>query len=171
MIVGRDWGDVGSFESQQGRDSDGRTNSRLCELLGEAGLHADLPSCGDVHDGGLFFTNAVLCLKKGDIQEEPPWEYFENCSTFLRRQIDIIQPKLVICLGQLAYRAVLDAYGYSPCEGPHRNAVEGQPVRLAAGGPLVVAVYDCSARSLNMNRCPSEQREDWQRLRTIAQAL
>jgi uracil-DNA glycosylase family 4 len=167
MIVGSDWGDARPFEHQQRRCS-GPTNRTPCQLLGEAGLHADLSSCGDVHDGSLFFTNAVLCLKQGGLQDVPPPQYFENCSKFLRRQIDIIQPKLVVCLGQIAYGAVLRAYNCPPSKGRYRNAVEGQPVRLPDGGPLVVAVYDCSPNGLR-NRKRAEQRRDWQRLRAIVQ--
>src|SRR5205823_3503763 len=116
MVVGRDWGDLGSFEHQEGLEIDAPTNRKLCELLSEAGLHAQLPSYGSTRQGGLFFTNAVLCLKQGNIQDSPPPEDFKNCSKFLRRQIEIIQPKLVVCLGQIAYQAVLGAYGRSPCE-------------------------------------------------------
>ena len=169
--MGRDWGDVRCFENQLGRDSDGRTNSILCELLAEVRLHAEVPSRGEVANGGLFFTNAVLCLKKGDAQDEPPPQYFANCRSFLRRQIEIIQPKLVICLGQIAYAAVLEAFDRMPCEGPHRNAVEGRPVRLWDDGPQAVAVYDCSARSLNMNRKLPEQRQDWRRVGASLQSV
>jgi hypothetical protein len=76
----------------------------------------------------------------------------------------------VVCLGQLAYWAVLRAYGCSPCKGAHRNAVEGEPVRLPGGGPQVVAVYDCSPGGLR-NRSLEEQQQDWRRLGTILQTL
>jgi uracil-DNA glycosylase family 4 len=136
----------------------------LCKLLAEAGFLAEVPSHGDVADGDVFFTNAVLCLKKGSIQDVPVWDDFENCSGFLRSQIEIIQPKLVVCLGARPYRAVLAAFGLTPAKGLHRDAVDGEPVVLCEGGPRAVAMYDCSPSGLR-NRNKEEQRQDWKRLR------
>src|SRR5262249_17743121 len=92
--------------------------------------------------------------------------YFKNCRPFLRRQIEIVKPLVVVCLGRLAYRAVLATFGLTPDNGPHQRAVEGNPVQLFEGGPLAVAMYDCSPLGL-IKRKREKQRKAWQRLKAV----
>lgn len=163
MVVGQDWGDVAWFVREKGRDTSASTTNRtLVELLGSVGLKIKLPgeSSGD---GMVFFTNAVLCLKDGGAQARVSDEWFRNCGArFLRPLIDLVQPKVVVCLGERAYRAVLTAYEIRPCK--FRHAVESElPVPLPSG-VLAFAVYHCGARILNTHRKLAAQREDWKRI-------
>ena len=65
----------------------------------------------------------MLCLKEGGLQGSVERQWFENCgSHFLRRQIEIIAPRVVVALGQMAYEAVLRTYGFKV--GPFRKAVD-----------------------------------------------
>ena len=52
-----------------------------------------------------FFTNALMGLKPGSAVGAMPSVpgYADECQTFLRRQIDIVQPSLLVALGEKAY--------------------------------------------------------------------
>ena len=55
-----------------------------------------------------FITNAVLCNPKDEKGNNatPLRQEVNNCSAFLRAQIDLINPKLVVSLGNLALQAL-----------------------------------------------------------------
>jgi uracil-DNA glycosylase family 4 len=166
MVVAQDWGDVNSFEKQRGIDNDSRTNKKLRERLAEARIHIDLPS-GQTSRGEVFFTNAVLCLKPGGVQDPLRREWVANCSRlFLRPQIELIQPKLVICLGHWAHRAVFGVYGLQV--GKFGAAVKlKQAIRLS-GGTSVLVVYHCGPR---LNRPLVSQDQDWMRITAFIQQI
>ncbi|WP_409743735.1 uracil-DNA glycosylase [Ferrovibrio sp.] len=56
----------------------------------------------------LFITNSALCNPRDDKgNNAPPTKTeIENCSNFLKRQIDIVNPKVVVTLGTVALAAV-----------------------------------------------------------------
>jgi uracil-DNA glycosylase len=163
MIVGQDWGDVQWFVREKGHSTDwSRTNRTLLELLASIGFNLKLPS--ETRDGILFFTNAVLCLKRGGAQAPVRPQWFRNCGRlFLRPTIELVQPKAVVCVGEKAYRAVLGAWEIKPRK--FIDAVTSKdPVVLSPLGPAVFSVYHCSARTQNTNRNIVAQREDWKRI-------
>jgi uracil-DNA glycosylase family 4 len=55
-----------------------------------------------------FITNAVLCNPRDDKgnNSTPSREELANCSIFLQRQIDLIQPSIVVTLGAQALQAL-----------------------------------------------------------------
>lgn len=89
-------------------------------------------------------------------------EWFRNCGErFLRAQIDLVQPKVVVGLGERAYNAVLAAFKL-PKESL-RDAILSSGTRLPSGA-TAVAVYHCGARVINVARNLDRQRQDWQRV-------
>jgi uracil-DNA glycosylase family 4 len=58
----------------------------------------------------FFITNAVLCNPKDDKgnNSTPNRREVVNCSTFMRKQIEIVQPKIVVTLGNQALFALKD---------------------------------------------------------------
>jgi uracil-DNA glycosylase len=164
MLVGQDWGDVQWFVREEGRSTDtSRTNKTLLRLLASIGFELKLPS-ETPGDGVLFFTNAVLCLKDGGAQASVPTEWFRNCGTrFLRPTIELVQPKIVVCLGERAYRAVLGAWEIKARKFSDAVTLK-EPVALSPLGPWVFPVYHCGARTQIMNRNLEAQLEDWKRI-------
>jgi len=163
MVVGQDWGDVDWFVRAEGRPTNTSTTNRtLVKLLGSVGFNIKLP--GETPgEGILFFTNAVLCFKKGGAQASVKTEWFRNCGThFLRPLIDLVRPKVVVCLGERAYRAVLTAYGIRPCK--FSDAVKSEEPVPLPGGLSVLPVYHCGAGTQNRNRNRDAQLEDWKRV-------
>lgn len=125
MVVGQDWGDQEYFSKNRGRDlADNPTNKILRELLASIGVDIEKPTLQDAGVGVIFLTNAVLCLKQeGGMQGATKPEWFTNCaSQFLGPTIEIIRPKVVVTLGERAYRALVDLYGIE--RQKFRSAVE-----------------------------------------------
>jgi len=163
MVVGQDWGDVRYFQANKGLDNlRNPTMLTLEKLLQVAGQNVSLQKY-TAGNHGLFLTNAILCLKSGGLQAQVDRSWFGNCGTmFLRPQIEIVAPQVVVTLGQQAYEATTKAFGLHP--GPFRQAVESEKgVSLDCGSQLF-AVYHCGNRILNTHRKYEEQVRDWQRI-------
>lgn len=164
MVVGQDWGDVSWHIRAKGYPTDtSTTNTTLLKLLRSIGFDKlELP--GKTRTPDLFFTNAILCLKEGGAQSDIRPECFRNCGKrFLRPTIELVQPKVVVCLGAGAYRAVLGAWKIK-ARKLNDAVTDKQPVALSPSGPWVFAVYHCGARTLNTNRNLAAQMADWKRI-------
>jgi uracil-DNA glycosylase family 4 len=163
MVVGQDWGGTKYFNKNGGRDAPRNfTNLALIELLGKAGFSIrDI----DSQEGQniLFFTNAILCLKHGNLDAKVQKVWFDNCASFLRKQIEIVNPVVVVGLGELAYRAIL--FGFNMKAGQFRAEVETEKGIMLPNGTRAFAVYHCAKGSQNRNRPMDAQRKDWMRIR------
>lgn len=162
MVVGQDWGTTEYFERNHGRDIYGNpTDLNLIKLIGAIGFSIQdvyLPEGQNV----LFFTNAVLCLKSGNLQAKVQRGWFIDCASFLRRQIEIVDPVAVVGLGRLAYEAILSCFNLKT--GQFRSEVEIENGRRLSNGIHVFAVYHCGAKGTNMNRPMDKQIMDWMRI-------
>lgn len=164
LVVGQDWGDVGFFLNHAGNEVGVPfpTNKALRQLLDSAGIEIPPPRV-DPRAGAVFFTNAVLCLKKSGLQAKVQPAWFQNCAGFLQRQIAIVSPIVVVALGYQAYRAVCRAFGL-PALSTLRDAVAlGVSAKLPNGAKLI-AVYHCGNRGMRA-RPFEQQKSDWQRVR------
>ena len=166
LVVGQDWGDRHAFEKQAGVDvSSNATNKMLRELLCSIGIRVP-DVCVTDAPFGVFLTNAILCFKDHGSQSAVRSEWFDVCGPrFLRPHIDIINPRVVVCMGQRAYGAVLSAYDL-PAPKNWRATVEGPGVTLP-GGSIAMAVYHCGERILNTHRNYEMQVKDWQRIAAV----
>ena len=167
MVVGQDWGDTNYFIKNQGLEAQRNpTNNMLRELLGSIGIDVGSPhDCRS--DGQVFLTNAILCLKtNGGLQGNVKKEWFSNCGrAFLRPLIEIVEPKVVVCLGERAWCSVTVAFDQPA--GRFRDSVENpRGVQIMDGG-VAMAVYHCGARILNTHRRREQQFRDWQRIGNV----
>lgn len=95
---------VGEAPGRLGADSTGipfhgdKAGDNFEDLLGFAGLSRE----------DIYVTNAVLCNPKDDKGNNgtPTPQEIRNCSDFLRRQIDLVEPKIVVTLGASAMKGV-----------------------------------------------------------------
>jgi uracil-DNA glycosylase len=166
MVIGQDWGDTKYFLDNRGHEAPNNpTNTTLRNLLAIAGININPPSAEKAPGGPLFFTNSILCLKQGGMQAAVQSAWFDQCgSNFLKPTIDLVAPRLVITLGERAYRAVCRAHSLRP--QPFRRAVDDEPTKLPSGA-LLVPVYHCGARILNTHRSLAKQQSDWARVGTV----
>jgi DNA polymerase len=92
MIVGEA---PGRNEDEQGQPFVGMAGKFLDQLLARAGIERK----------DVFISNVVKCRPPNN--RAPEREEVEACADFLKEQIELIDPRLIICLGSVAARAVL----------------------------------------------------------------
>lgn len=112
----------------------------------------------------LFITNAVLCnpRKSTGANRKPTGAEVANCSDFLRRQIEVVNPQVVVTLGAVSL-AALNSIEY------HQLSLResaGQVYRWC--GRLLVPLYHPSPQVLASHRREPEQLRDY---KAIARAL
>ena len=165
MIVGQDWGGLKYYKENKGLDDctdpDYRTNRKLQCLL--KGIGIDVPSAAREnipHEIGVFLTNAVLCIKKGGNRAPVAKRYFSNCRSFLRHQIEIVLPDVVVTLGAPAYSAAMSVFGMR--EKRMLEAVETQEVVELTNGHrfCFLPVYHPRASITN-----EQQKRGWKRVK------
>jgi uracil-DNA glycosylase len=78
-----------------------------------------------------FFTNALMGLKPGNAIGPMPAVpgYYDECQAFLKRQIEIVDPSLIVTLGQKARARVTNLQTTVPSVGLlHPSARELKPL-------------------------------------------
>jgi len=149
------------FIEHKGLEEDtNTTNRRICELLSSIGISIQLPR--QSKNPALFFTNSVLCLRPGRLTGPIKSRWFTNCSTnFLRPQVELVNPKVVVTLGHMAYHAVAKAYGLRP--KPRMREAVNEIMRLP-GGNLLIPVFH-PGNNGTRSRSFENQKADWRRVR------
>lgn len=96
-------------ENSVSKDYSTATNFYLRELTKELRLDLGLPT--KTSNQKIFLTNAVLCLKGGNMNDSIPNSVYKNCGTqFLKPLIEIILPKVIITLGSTATKSTILAF-------------------------------------------------------------
>lgn len=85
----------GADEDRQGLPFVGRAGQLLTRIIESIGLERDT----------VYICNVLKCRPPGNRNPEP--EEVDTCSPFLRRQLAVIQPRVVCCLGTFAAQTVL----------------------------------------------------------------
>jgi uracil-DNA glycosylase family 4 len=167
MVIAQDWGGTKYYLDNDGLERDSNpTNKRICELLACVGVRIELPRQPQLKPL-LFFTNSILCLRPGRLTGPIKSRWFTNCSSsFLRPQVELVNPRVVVTLGYMAYRSLLKAY--EMCPKPRMREAVQEIVHLPRGSVLVPVhhpgVNGTRSRSLE------NQKVDWQRVRKALEA-
>ncbi len=111
----------------------------------------------------IYVTNGVLCNPKDDRRNNatPVPSEIANCSGFLRRQIELVDPKIIVALGATALRALASVE-------PHNLSLK-EHVRTANPwfGRVLIPLYHPGQRAM-IHRSHANQRSDYQ---FVAEAL
>ncbi|HEX8140771.1 MAG TPA: uracil-DNA glycosylase [Pyrinomonadaceae bacterium] len=109
----------------------------------------------------LFITNAALCNPRTatGANRRPTTREVRNCSSFLRRQIEIIDPRVVVTLGAVS----LDALKSIEYHELTLREAAGKVFRW--GGRLLVPLYHPSPQVLASHRREEAQLRDYKALR------
>jgi len=112
----------------------------------------------------LFITNAALCNPRTETgaNRKPSRLEVENCSAFLRRQLEVVDPRVVVTLGAVSL-AALRAVEYHPF-----TLKENVGQVHAWHGRLLVPLYHPSPQVLASHRREAAQLEDYKQ---VARAL
>lgn len=153
MFIGEAPGRLGAARTGVPFTSD-QSGRRFQRLLAEAGLSRRR----------VFLTNALLCNPLRDGRNRAPRRReLANCAPWLRAQLELVRPRLVVTLGAAALEAL--------------RLIEPHPYRLArdAGralpwnGRTLVPLYHPSPR--NTARPFHRQAEDFRRLGELVRSL
>lgn len=113
----------GFHENQQGLPFVGAAGKYLDELLEKIGLRRE----------DVFITNVVKCRPPGNRDPQP--EEIEACRPYLDRQIELIEPKMIITLGRFSMAR------YFP--NAKISQIHGQPRKM--GGVIYYPMYHPAA--------------------------
>lgn len=98
MIVGQDWSSsegMNKIKEELGYDPANRTNINLHALLKE---HFQLAF------EDIYATNLFVFIKPGSMSASIPTRLLDYCAVnYTSKEIEIVSPKLVICLGSVTY--------------------------------------------------------------------
>ncbi len=89
----------GRFEDLKGRPFVGAAGKVLDELLEHVGLKRS----------EIYITNVVKCRPPGN--RDPSPEEIKSCSPYLEKQIEIIEPKIIVTLGRHSMKWVFEKFG------------------------------------------------------------
>lgn len=128
----------GQKEDEQGVPFVGAAGKLLSELLGEIGIARE----------DVFIANVLKCRPPQNRNPEP--EEIERCSPWLWRQLELIQPIVVVTLGNFATKLLRgDATGIARMHGQVEERVLGtRRVRLMPSYHPAAALYQRSNREL-----------------------
>jgi uracil-DNA glycosylase len=130
MLVGQGPGVV---EEQTGRPFAGPSGRLLDQALAEAGLKRDK----------LWLTNVIKCravkVEKGRIVDRAPSAAeLKTCRPWLDGELDVIQPRIIVCIGVPSAKALIDKkFKLSEEHGQLRD-VPGGARRMAVFHPAYV---------------------------------
>jgi uracil-DNA glycosylase len=113
----------GFYENEQGRPFVGAAGQFLSELLGKIGLQREQ----------VFITNVVKCRPPGN--RDPLPKELEACADYLNRQVEAINPRVIVTLGRYSMAKFLPMVKVSDVHG------QASWVR----GRMVVAMYHPAA--------------------------
>jgi DNA polymerase len=85
----------GQHEDEQGLPFVGRSGQLLEQLLGEIGLTRD----------GVYIANVVKCRPPGNRDPRP--DEIDACKGYLRRQLELVDPVVVVTLGNFSSKLLL----------------------------------------------------------------
>ncbi len=134
----------GFNEDKQGRPFVGAAGQFLNELLQIAGFKRE----------EVYITNVVKCRPPGN--RDPLPEEIQACARYLDRQIELINPRVIVTLGRFSMAR------WFPNE--KISAVHGRAKR--AGGRVVVAMFHPAA-ALHQQSLRATVEEDFRKLRQI----
>lgn len=131
----------GVDEDRQGKPFVGRAGQLLNAMLAAIGLPRE----------SVYIANILKCRPPGNRDPKP--EEADNCESFLLRQIDLIQPKLILSVGRISAQTLLQT---STPVGRLRGRVHYFGERQI---PLVVTYHPAY-----LLRSPEQKTKSWEDL-------
>lgn len=114
----------GFYEDKQGIPFCGMSGKVLSELLSSAGLLRD----------NIYITNTVLCRPENN--RNPAREEIESCRERLDKLIEIMQPKVIVTVGNFATERIIGKTGI--------KSIRGKIFEYKSGMKVVPVVHPAS---------------------------
>ena len=122
----------GREEDKQGRPFVGNAGKLLNELLESIGLRRE----------DVFIGNVLKCRPPNNRDPKP--EEIEACSPYLIRQLNVIKPDVIVCLGRHSASFIFDLFGLK-FRGISRERGEVRKVRAWDKDVFIIPVYHPAA--------------------------
>ncbi|MEG1428513.1 MAG: uracil-DNA glycosylase [Hydrogenoanaerobacterium sp.] len=87
----------GEAEDKSGEPFVGRSGKLLCELLTQAGFS---------REQDIYIANMLKCRPPKNRNPKPC--ELAACNGFLQRQIKLLAPKIIVCLGRVSAQSIID---------------------------------------------------------------
>lgn len=134
MIIGEA---PGADEDRQGEPFVGRAGQLLNSMLKAMGLQRE----------EVFIANILKSRPPNNRDPKP--EEVRACIPYLFRQIELVNPTLILCVGRIAAQTLLETTTTI-------GKLRGQVHRLASGRPMIVTYHPAY-----LLRSPVEKRKSW----------
>jgi hypothetical protein len=169
LAVGQDFGNVGYFVRNRGRDDpNNKTNDNLRKLLRETGFDVTDPRELD-ESTPVFLTNSILCIKEGPMDGAIRSSWVDACAgRHLRPLISYLQPPTVVGMGSCGWRAVRGVFALE--NAPDRISHAAGSSWISADCTRVFAVGHPGPLGLT-NRPWLQQVADWRRIGKAVSAV
>jgi DNA polymerase len=138
----------GYYEDKSGSPFVGNAGKFLNELLASAGMSRE----------EVFITNVVKCRPPQN--RDPMKDEIDACDKWLNRQIEIIDPRVIVTLGRFSMAKFF--------AGESISKIHGQPRKV--GGRTIVPMFHPAA-ALHQERFRSLIVDDFKRLAGILEAV
>ena len=180
MVVGQDWGcpeestvleNIRAINEGTEReyhvDPDSITDRNLCTLLNSIGFPAE------ENNPDLFFTNLALGYRNRGLTGGFRQSWIRKCEPFFRRLVDIVEPRVIICLGRNVFVGVTRAMEKKVRIGRYNEFIESAENPVEADGRMIFAEAHCGYfGTINRARDREEngmelQIEDWKRIKRV----
>lgn len=142
MLVGEG---PGATEDELGRPFVGRAGELLDRILAAAGFRRQ----------EVYITNVVMCRPPGN--RVPTDGEMASCLPYLRAKIRLIRPRVLVCLGSTAARALIH---------PRARITQVRGRWLERDGMAVTATYHPAA----LLRDPGKKRPVWEDFKKVREA-
>lgn len=136
----------GEQEDIQGRPFVGRAGQLLDRMIAAMGLSR----------AEVYIANVVKCRPPQNRAPQP--DEAEACWPFLRRQIELINPRIIVCLGAVAARRLL---------GPGASVSKSRGRFFNVDERLVAVTFHPAA----LLRFPANKKLAWEDLKMVMKAL
>ena len=112
----------------------------------------------------IFITSAALCNPRSEsgANRKPAQKELKNCSSFLRRTLDVVNPRVIVTLGSVALEAL------KRIQYHELNLKESAAQIQSWNDRVLVPVYHPSPQVLASHRREAEQLQDYQ---VVAKAI
>ncbi len=138
----------GENEDMQGQPFVGRSGKLLDEMIGEYGLS---------RDKNIYIANMLKCRPPKNRDPKPSEQNL--CIEWLDRQIEIIDPKIIVCVGRIAAQRLI---------GKDFKVTKQHGEFVEINGRLYTGTYHPAAILRNVNNKPIAL-NDWKIIRETAE--
>ena len=145
---------IGEAPGRKGADrtrvpfSGDQSGANLDRFLGSISLTRD----------EIFITSAALCNPRSEsgANRKPSQKELQNCSDFLRRTIEVVDPRVIVTLGSVALEAL------KRIQYHELNLKESAAQVHSWNDRVLVPIYHPSPQVLASHRREAEQMQDYQ---------